>query len=387
MRRASAVRAAAAILVGVGTPCAAIATPAVIPTPPPAVAHADPAPANLAYDNMSPRQRVGQLFMVGVPSTGPSTAELAHLRRLKVGSVILNGNSSAGQARVALTTARIDGGMQQARVAPFVATDQEGGAVQRLRGPGFSSIPSALRQGRWSTTKLRHRAALWARQLAEAGVSINLAPVADTVPAGHAHANQPIGRYDREYGHSARRVGSHVVAVVRGEGPHLAVTIKHFPGLGRATGNTDLAKRVTDPTTRHDSYLTAFRRGVEAGTPFVMVSLARYPHIDGNRPACFSRTVMKTMLRGALGFDGVVISDSFHAVAVRGVPARKAAVRFFRAGGTMLLDTDIAPIREMEDAVLARVKAHPAFARAIRADVITVLEAKSAAGLLANVLL
>jgi beta-N-acetylhexosaminidase len=381
--RASAVRGVVAVLVGVGTPCTAIATPAVIPTPPPVATHDDPDPAHLAYANLSPKQRVGQLFMAGVPSDGPSSAKLARLRRLRIGNVILDGNSAATQAAAAVMTARIGSGLQQAGVAPFTATDQEGGEVQRFSGPGFSSIPSALQQGRWSTSTLRHRSAIWARQLADAGLSLNLAPVADTVPAGNAHANQPIGRYDREYGHSVRRVGSHVSAVVNGEGPHVAVSLKHFPGLGRATGNTDFTKHVTDPTTRHDRYLTPFRRGIEAGAPFVMVSLARYPHIDRDQPACFSATVMKTMLRRELGFDGVVISDSFHAVAIRSVPAGKAAIRFFRAGGTVLLETDMAPIRDMERAVLARAKDHPAFARAIKADVLEVLQAKSAAGLLA----
>src|SRR5206468_2172420 len=115
------------------------------------------------------------------------------------------------------------------------------------------------------------------------------------------------------------------------ESRHVAVTLKHFPGLGRATGNTDLAKHVTDPTTRHDRYLAPFQEGVAAGAPFVMVSLATYPHIDRGRPACFSSTVMTTMLRDTLGFDGVVISDSFHAVAVRSVAPAKAAIRFFCA--------------------------------------------------------
>ena len=385
MTRATVLRGLVAVFVGVVAPCTAVASQAVIPTPPPGPGHADPDPAHLAYANMSPQQRIGQLFMVGVRSKGPSTAKLAHLRRLNVGSVILNGNSSAGQAAVSLTTAAIDAGLRRHDVAPLIATDQEGGEVQRLTGPGFSEMPTALQQGRWSTTRLRQESAAWADQLAEAGLSLNLAPVADTVPSPHAHKNQPIGRYDREYGHTAGVVGSDVAAVVQGESRHVAVTIKHFPGLGRATGNTDLTKHVTDPTSRHDPYLAAFQQGIDAGSAFVMVSLARYPHIDPGRPACFSATVMKTMLRDELGFNGVVISDSFHAVAVRSVPAAKAAVRYFRAGGTMLLDTDASPIREMERAVLSRAKSHPAFAAAIKADVFDVLQAKSDAGLLSTV--
>lgn len=383
MKRGLTTRAVSALALAVGLPSCVAATPRVIPTPPSAPASATD-PAHAAYRSLTPGQRIGQLFMVGVRSKGPSAAKLERLQRLDVGSVILDGNSSLGRAAVSSTTSTIDAVLTRAGVAPFIATDQEGGAVQRLTGPGFSRIPSALQQGRWSEPMLRRYASAWSQQLAAAGANLNLAPVADTVPAKHAHANQPIGRYDREYGHSTAVVGSHVAAVVRGESKHVVVTLKHFPGIGRANGNTDLAKHVTDPTRQHDRYLEPFRQGVAAGAPFVMVSLARYPRLDG-KPACFSTMVMKTMLRGALGFDGVVISDSFHAAAVRDVPPATAAVRFFRAGGTMLLDTDASPIRRMAAAVRTRARTHPDFAAAIKADVLRVLEAKSAAGLLSMV--
>ncbi|MGN6474984.1 MAG: glycoside hydrolase family 3 N-terminal domain-containing protein, partial [Mycobacteriales bacterium] len=181
------------------------------PTPPPTPPPGNPVTA--AYAGMTPHERVGQLFMVGVKTTGPSAKTLARLRRLDVGNVILNGNSSAGRMAVSLTTDELDSALTRSGAAPFIATDQEGGEVQRLSGPGFSRIPSALRQGRWTVAKLRRRSAAWAGQLSAAGISLNLAPVADTVPAGHAHANQPIGRYDREYGHSPAVVGRHVAAV------------------------------------------------------------------------------------------------------------------------------------------------------------------------------
>jgi len=113
-----------------------------------------------------------------------------------------------------------------------------------------------------------------------------------------------------------------------------------------------------------------------------MVSLATYPNIDPDHPACFSTTVMTDMLRGDLGFGGVVISDSFHAKAVRSLPPGKAAVEYFQAGGTMLLDTSRPPLYAMERAVLAQAQADPAFAKTIKADVLLVLSAKADAGLL-----
>jgi beta-N-acetylhexosaminidase len=270
-----------------------------------------------------------------------------------------------------------------ANAKPFVSTDQEGGEVQRLSGSGFSAIPSALAQGRLLRRVLRADATRWGGQLAAAGVNLNLAPVADTVPAPHAERNQPIGSYDREYGHTPRVVANHVVAVLRGESAGgIDVAAKHFPGLGRATGNTDLSRHVTDPTTRNDPYLRPFQAAVDAGAPFVMVSLATYPNIDSHRAACFSPRVMTTMLRHDLGFRGVIISDSFNAKAIERVPPARQAVRFFRAGGTMLLDTELAPIPAMENAVIGRAATKPHFAAIVKSAVLDILTAKVRAQLL-----
>ncbi|HVY11561.1 MAG TPA: glycoside hydrolase family 3 N-terminal domain-containing protein [Mycobacteriales bacterium] len=338
--------------------------------------------ARAAYDAMTPAQRIGQLFMAGVSSTHPSPATLAVLRAHHVGNVILDGNSSLGVTPTATNVAAIDAALTQGEVKPFVATDQEGGEVQRLTGPGFSPMPTALEQGRLSPSVLRTRAKQWGKQLASAGISLNLAPDADTVPSPHARRNQPIGRYDREYGHTPSRVAAQVTAVVEGESRSgVSVTLKHFPGLGRATGNTDLTRRVTDPTRRHDPYLRPFKRGIAAHAPFVMVSLARYPNIDG-RPACFSTEVLRGMLRHDLGFRGVIISDSFHAKAVRFAAPATAAVRYFTAGGTMLLDTERPPLYAMERAVRVKAASSSSFAQLIRSDVLRVLRAKAIAGLL-----
>lgn len=341
------------------------------------------AQAKVVYAQLTPAERVGQLFMAGISSTGPSPTAIAALLAHHVGNVILDGNSSLGIVATATVSGELTAGLGVAGVKPFVATDQEGGEVQRLSGPGFSKMPTALAQGQFSTAVLRHRARAWGGQMAAAGVTLNLAPVADTVPAAHPRANAPIGRYDREFGYTPGVVASHVAAVVRGEElGGVDVTVKHFPGLGRANGNTDLKQHVTDPTSRHSPYLAPFRAGVDAGAPFVMVSLATYPNIDPSRPACFSKTVITDMLRGDLGFTGIVISDSFHAKAVRSVPPRTAALDYFRAGGTILLDTQRQPIYAMERALLAEQASDPAFAGTIKADVLTVLSAKAAAGLL-----
>jgi beta-N-acetylhexosaminidase len=314
-----------------------------------------------------------------------TAAALNHLAANHVGNVLLNGNSDRGRARTATTTGRLKAALTVHGATPFIATDQEGGQVQRLTGPGFSTIPSALRQGRMTRAALRTASTTWGRQLSAAGVNLDLAPVADTVPARNAADNQPIGRYDREFGHTPTVVARHVAVFVHGmDGAGIDVTVKHFPGLGRATGNTDLQRNVTDPTTRHDPYLTPYQSGINAGAAFVMVSLATYPHIDPRHRACFSVTIMQRMLRTQLGFTGVIVSDSMHAVAVSDVTPANQALRFFRAGGTMLLDTDPSRIGAMRHAVLSRAASSAAYAATIKSDVLKVLVAKARLGLLAG---
>src|SRR5699024_994963 len=127
-----------------------------------------------------------------------------------------------------------------------------------------------------------------------------------------APRNKPIGYYDREFGYHAHDVGMRATAFANGmRDAGVSVAIKHFPGLGRVTGNTDVTAGVTDTTTtRHANSLDAFEIGIEAGAKVVMVSTAMYSKIDPGTPAAFSSTVMNGMLRDDLGFRGVIISDS-----------------------------------------------------------------------------
>ncbi len=114
-----------------------------------------------------------------------------------------------------------------------------------------------------------------------------------------------------------------------------------------------------------------------------MVSSATYPRLDPAAPAAFSPRVITTLLRGFLGFDGVVVSDDVGAAAAfADVPPGERAVRFLQAGGTLVLTVDADVYPDMLDAVLARAQADPAFAAVVDAAVRTALTAKARAGLL-----
>jgi beta-N-acetylhexosaminidase len=344
--------------------------------------------ADRVYNGMTQAQRIGQLFMGGIAADRPGSTDLNTLRAQHVGSVMLTGRSSAGTKA---TRKVVDGVRAQAdtvsgrKVGLLVSTDQEGGKVQVLNGPGFSTIPTALTQGGWSTSTLRSRAAGWAAELKAAGVDLNLAPVADVVPASLGTRNGPIGRYYREYGHTPDTVASHSGAFAAGfEQAHVLTTLKHFPGLGRVTGNTDTTANVVDSvTTTTSSDLTPFKSGIKAGSPFVMVSLATYTKIDSHHIAAFSPTVIGKLLRTQLGFKGVVISDDLgQAVAVQKFTPAQRAVDFLAAGGNLILTVKPSTLPAMVQAVGARVQKDAAFRADVAGSVHRILTAKAGAGLL-----
>jgi beta-N-acetylhexosaminidase len=300
-----------------------------------------------------------------------------------VGSVILDGTSSLSVGQTAAITAALQRDAPAA-VPLLIATDQEGGEVQRLQGPGFSAIPSELEQGTLAPDALQTDATRWGQQLRSAGVTVDLGPVLDTVPP-NSGPNPPIGDLDREYGHDPTTVATHGVAAVRGlAAADVAATVKHFPGLGRVTGNTDTTSGVTDGvTTRTDPYLAPFAAAINAGAPLVMMSTAIYARIDPDHPAAFSSTIVTGLLRGTLGFTGVVISDDLGGAAqVSGYPVGARAVDFVAAGGDLVLTVDATQAATMTAALLARAASDPAFRAQVDAAALRVLREKQALGLL-----
>lgn len=348
-----------------------------------AVAAAAIVPASSArsapVDRLTLEQRVGQLLMVGTPATGASATILDQITRYHLGGVILTGRSARGARATADVVAQLQA---RAAVPLLVSADQEGGSVQVLSGPGFATIPSAVTQGGQAPATLRANARSWGDQLRSAGVRVNLAPVADTVPAGAA--NPPIGDFDRQYGSTPAAVAAHATAYAQGMADAgVTPTIKHFPGLGRVTANPDVSTGVTDPvTTRTDAYLQPFRTAIDAGAPFVMMSTAVYPRIDPGHPAAFSVVVLRDVLRGDLGFDGVVISDDLgNARQVSGYPPGDRATRFVGSGGDIVLTVNPAVVPEMYAALLNRARTDAAFRARVDESAARILAAKQRLGI------
>jgi beta-N-acetylhexosaminidase len=334
---------------------------------------------------MSLADQVAQLVLIGTPVTNAASAA-ATVREYHVGGVFLAGRSSLSAAALRQAI----GALQSASTAPGrlrlqIALDQEGGEVQTLSGPDFPTFPSAVKEGALSTGALRSQTIDWAKRLAGIGVTIDLAPVADTVPAGTEKDNPPIGAFERQYGSDPVAVAKDVSTVVSAvQSTGVMTTLKHFPGLGRVKTNTDTGTGATDSVaTTHDPYLGPFASGIKAGSGAVMISLATYPKLDSHSIAAFSKPIVTDLLRGQLGFKGLIVSDDLgSAVAVSSVPIGERAVRFIKAGGDMALSVRTSDAKPMTTALLAEAKGSPSFAATVSAAVKKVLASKYQAGVL-----
>jgi beta-N-acetylhexosaminidase len=374
-------------------PSVSEATPASPSTlPPPASASASASASACATTTLAAltdAQRVGQLFLVGIPVDDPDArpAAVATAAALSAGGYLIYGRSDAGVSATRQLTDDVSARLahRSAGVAPFVAVDQEGGQIQTLSGPGFSSIPSALQQGSMPVARLREVARTWGEQLRRAGVNVDLAPVLDVVPTDLGRANQPIGRYDRELGHTPDVVATHGVAVIEGlRLAGVAPTAKHFPGLGRVSGNPDVQTGVTDGvTTASDPALQPFAAAVAADVPIVMMSTAVYTEIDPDGPAAFSPVAIG-LLRNGLHFGGLIAADDLgQAAQVRQVPAGTRALRFLAAGGQVIVVVKpAAAAGTMSNAVVTAMTADPSVRDQVETAALQVLATKARLGLL-----
>ena len=327
-------------------------------------------------------EQVGQLLMVGTPIADPRALTDA-VSAYHLGGIFLSGRST----RTATSIRQDVEAVQRASgdLPLLVALDQEGGAVQTLRGPDFPDIPSAVTQGGWSTATLRGRTADNARRLAAIGVNLNLAPVADTVPTSVGTANPPIGAFRRQYGSDPDAVAADVRTVVAAsQGSGVLTTLKHFPGLGRVRANTDTSTKAVDSTTTAaDPYLKPFAAGMQAGSAAVMVSSASYPKLDSKAIAAFSTPIVTGLLRRHFGYSGLVMSDDLGAAAaVAAVRTGERAVLFIGAGGDLVLTVRPQDAAPMTNALLAAAKDSPAFAGRVTDAVRHVVRAKYQAALI-----
>lgn len=340
--------------------------------------------ARQAVSSMSLEERAGQLVMATL-TVGSSAQSLKHLIADEhVGSVLLIGNWRTGTNGVASVVSALQSYADTGSGGSLIiATDQEGGQVQHLKGSGFDAMPSARSQGTLSTAALRSAAARWGSQLASAGVNVDLAPVAGTV-VGSRSANAPIGALDRDFGLDAAGNGSHAAAFIQGmRDAGVRTAVKHFPGLGAVNGNTDFTSSgVLDSTTTADgAEVQAFATAIAADPGMVMMSVATYAKIDPSAPAAFSSTVIDGLLRGSLGYDGAVISDSLSASALSGTATDQLGVRLIEAGGDLACMGAASYTQPVLDGIIAKAGTDSSFASHVEESAVRVMTLKYLMGL------
>ena len=325
---------------------------------------------------------VGQVLMVGTPVDTVSPDAAAAIRDRGVGGLFLHGRSSSGVEATAALVAQFRDLAADGSPKLWVATDQEGGEVQVLSGPGFDEMPYAIRQADLGPDALRTAATTWGGQLAAAGIDVNLAPVADIVTSADTRLNNPpIGALGRQYGYDEQTVAAGAGAFADGmRASGVLPTFKHFPGLGRVDANTDYTAEVLDTAVWADSPdVDVYRALTASGPSLVMVGTARYQNIDPDHPAAFSSAVLD-LLRDRVGFDGVVITDDLSAAAAAEIVAPgDRAVEALSAGVDIVLaSADPTVLPAMYDAVLSRAESDREFAARVDESCGRVLAAKDA---------
>ncbi len=217
-----------------------------------------------------------------------------------------------------------------------VAIDEEGGDVTRLHVPDGSPEPGNAVLGRLDDVEATTASArAIGHELVAAGVTLDLAPTVDV----NTNADNPvIGA--RSFGEEPALAARHAAAWVRGlQSAGVAACAKHFPGHGDTAVDSHLGLPVVDRSldVLRETDLPPFVAAISAGVAAVMTSHIVLPQVDDAAPATMSRRILTDLLRGELGFIGLVVTDALDmagASGVIGIP--EAAVRALAAGADLL---------------------------------------------------
>ena len=271
-----------------------------------------------------------------VPALDFDVAGLAPLFRAGTGGVIFLGNAStppdlAAQLRAA--TAGTD-----ATTAPIVMADVEGGGVQRLPG-AVDAFPWPREMAATMTTaQVEQLAESVGHQMLDAGVTMDLAPVVDLDDRPGPSATNPDGL--RSFGIDPTIAGNYGVAFMQGlRTAGVLPVVKHFPGLGLSLQNTDYGPAATQPISElRTAGLKPFIAAIAAHAPAIMVGNTYVPGVT-TEPASVSPAVIEQLLRGQLGFSGLVVTDSLSAGAISqaGYSVPEAAAASIEAGADLVL--------------------------------------------------
>lgn len=284
-------------------------------------------------------EKIGQLVMFSVDGTSLSERERDAIKRLHLGAVILFRDNYVNRTQLERLTHQLQRAARNGNslgIGALISVDQEGGVVKRFPDmPPRYSAPEMRAIGKTTVAFDQGRATGGA--LRRAGVNVNLAPVADLdLPPEHIMR-------ERSFGTEPDPAARLVRAFARGlQSRRVAATLKHFPGLGGATVNSDFGKAYVRRSRWKLRHVDAvpFRRAIEGGAKLVMLSHGIYTRDGGPRPASLNFKIATERLRDGFAFDGVAISDALEPIAwwFRGQTA-KACPATIKAGVDIALIT------------------------------------------------
>lgn len=271
----------------------------------------------------SPEEMAGQMLMVGFRGQSLDDApDMAQaLQDGKVGGVILfdydvvdkkRGRNIASPEQLRALTKSI---RERSPLPPFIAVDQEGGRVMRLKPRnGFPDWPSAAALGdTGETTQVYATGKEMGEMLREFGINVNFAPVLDV----NTNPDNPvIGKLERSFANDPEQVAAMGTAFAKGllEAGVLPC-VKHFPGHGSSREDSHYGLPDVSDTWR-DAELLPFAAAIKGGVPMIMTAHLFNSHWDDEHPATLSRKVLTGMLRERLGYDGVIVSDDMQMGAI-----------------------------------------------------------------------
>jgi beta-N-acetylhexosaminidase len=341
-------------------------------------------------DQLTLDQQIGQMFMVSIYGETLNESNAAFLRAMAPGGIAMFASNGTTPEAVTNSTNlwQAVAAQSESKIPYLIAIDHEGGTVVRVED-GFTALPWGPALGAMPAEAVEVVAKIAAQELKAVGVAMNLAPVADIRYPANPPTAQPLFMEKRAFGPDAQRVGEAVAAYVRGlQANGVISTLKHFPGHGSAGDSHQFLPQLDlslDDLNQID--LLPFQLGIEAGAEVVMVAHLVTPALDStpNLPASLSPKII-ALLRGQLGFEGVIMTDAMDMGAiVENITTAKAAVMAVTAGIDLIATGPNLPMTvqlEMKGAILNAVFRNEISASRIRESVRRILLLKAKYNLL-----
>jgi beta-N-acetylhexosaminidase len=299
------------------------------------------------------KRRAAQLVVV--PVEEDAVLSVQSLVAGGAGGIILFGSEAPSTMPADLAALRRAGGS----VPPLVMVDEEGGEIQRMANlAGDMPWPRTM-AATMTRAQTRALARQVGRRMRAAGVTMDLAPVLDLSDGpgpDNAHPDGP-----RSFSLKPSVAAAYGIAFARGLRAGGVIPVyKHFPGLGQATYNTDDGPASVPPlAVLKSAALLPFGAAIRAGATAVMVGNVTVPGLTGKVPATLSKAAITGVLRGQLGFGGLVLTDSLSALAVAdaGYSVPRAAALSIEAGADMVLFDSATAITTTQDVIASIVSA------------------------------